>query len=54
MRVDELIQRLSQFPAYYDVTTGRADVIDVIAQTQIKGRTIDGKLYDARPVVVIV
>lgn len=54
VRVDELIERLSQFPAYYDVTNGRHDVIDVVAETQHHGRTADGQIRDARPVVVIV
>lgn len=54
MKVSELIERLSEFPDYYDVTKSGSEVIDVIAETQHYGRTSDGQLRDARPVVVIV
>lgn len=35
-------------------TSTDALLIDVIAETQTLGRTIDGQIKDARPVVVIV
>lgn len=56
MKVSELIERLGEFPDYYDVTVGPLDVTDVLAETKLlrSTGTNGGQSVDPRPVVVIV